>query len=88
MLAKKAELRGVAKEAGFGDRDEVEQIAQLGLDERRSRAAQAIEILVLAHEAELLHARGDRGRQRRALAVVEAKPAALLDEVADGGERS
>ena len=87
VLAKKAELRGVAKETGLGDRDEVEQVAQLGFHQRGNRAAQAIEILVLVHEAEQLHPGGDRGRQRPLLAVVEAKPAAGLDEVAHGGER-
>ena len=88
MLAKEAELRGVSKEAGFGDRHQVQQVAKLGLHEARSRAAQAIEVLVLAHEAQPLHARRDGSRQRRALAVIEAKPAALLDEIADSGERS
>ena len=60
VLAKEAELRGVAKEAGLGDRDEVEQMAQIFLDQRGNRAAQALEILVLVDEAEQLHPGGDR----------------------------
>ncbi len=39
-------------------------------------------------EPELLHPRGDRGGQRCPLAVIEAKPAALLDEIPDSRERS
>jgi len=81
-------LSDVPKETGFGDRHQVQQIPQLGFDKSRRRAAQAGKVFVLAHEPELLHAGLNRGRQGRPLAVVEAKPAALLDEVADGGKRS
>ena len=88
MLAQETKLRGIAEEARFGDGDEVEQVAELRLDDARRFAAQTLEIFVVALQAELLHARRDGGRQRGSLAGVETKSAALLDEVPDGGERS
>jgi hypothetical protein len=57
VFAQETELRGVSKEAGLGDRYEIQQIPQLGLDEMWRGAAQTVQVFLFARQRELLHAR-------------------------------
>jgi hypothetical protein len=87
VFAQEIELGSISEEASLGDRDEIQQVTQLGFDDARYFTAKPVVILVFALQAELLHPRRHRGRQRCALTVIETEAAALLNQIANRDER-